>query len=833
MLEHRQEIVAYSPHVPIKLFMHRLGEVSRHWHRSLELLLVLEGELDIGVDAQSWHLKSDDILLVNASTMHSLHSSGAVLIAVQINPEKFIVPGDNPVDLYFECNSQNRAHPYGYAALKSLIAQMLKQGTGIGAAADYHHQALAYTFFATLVENFSVDRERSESASRKQLDRVKRILTYINDHYQDNLTLQQVAEVEGLSVPYLSMFFEKQMGINFSSYYSNLRLEHASEDLAETNDSIETIALRNGYAEPHSFIRAFKKHFGVLPSVYRKRQGEIMPVSGIRNGINYLALEPGNYLQQLSRYLPEHHELLPAVPVRQHKKYPVIDFSMQGRPFGRAIHKFIGVGSAHEILFQDVQTMLTEAQREIGFEYVKFHGLLSDEMMVCSRQGKTLQFSFVMIDKVLDFLIGIGLKPLIQLSFMPKCLAEQPEKSVYWSRFITSLPCDFAEWNQLVQATVRHLLVRYGHDLVRSWLFTVWNEPDVSDVMFSVGDDEKFREFYASTYRAIKCEDENLVVGAPSNLPIATETQNWMEAFLAWTLEHDCRPQFINIHYYSDDFENADADQHGPAGLTASCSFKADPDNFATFINRVREIRTNTSLQEVPIYLTEFNLTVSHRNLINDTCFTAAWLARNIMLNETQLDSFGFWSLTDLIGESQPHDELFHGGMGMFTRNGIRKPAFYLYWFARKLSGECIARGEDFVAVKNSEGIRILSWNYEHFNDLFARGQIFDMTSVNRYTPFNRQQARQMHLPLTGLPAERLIIREYFINRSQGSAFDQWVAMGAQPLATSDEVELLRQAVHPGYRKMIVTSQQGTYEYHATLEPHEVRLTEIKFADML
>jgi len=334
MLEHRQEIVSYSPQVPIKLFIHKLGDVSRHWHRSLELLLVLEGEVDITVDARTWHLKSDDILLVNASTMHSLHSSGAILIAVQINPEKFLVPESNPGNLYFDCNSQSRMHPEGYTALKTLVARMLKQGAGDGMAADYHNQALAYTFFATLLENFSVAREQSEQANRKQLDRIKRILTYINENYRDNLTLQQVADVEGLSVPYLSMFFEKKMGINFSSYYSNLRLEHAAEDLLESADSIESIAQRNGYAETHSFIRAFKKHFGILPSAYRKAQGELMPASGIRNGINYLAMEPGNYLQLLTRYLPQSNVVQPAAPAMHLQVCPTIDCAARGRPFG-------------------------------------------------------------------------------------------------------------------------------------------------------------------------------------------------------------------------------------------------------------------------------------------------------------------------------------------------------------------------------------------------------------------------------------------------------------------------------------------------------------------
>ncbi len=833
MLENRQELVAYSSRVPIKIFIHKLGEVSRHWHRSLELLMVLEGDIDITVDSQTWHLKSDDILLINSSTMHSLSSAGAVLIAVQINPGKFTVDKASPENLHFDCNSQKRENPAGYAALKTLIATMLKQGAGDSDFSDYHNQALAYTFFATLLENFKTDRDETEQANHKQLERTQRILSYINENYRDNLTLNQVADAEGISVPYLSTFFKKKIGVNFSSYYSNVRLEHAVEDMLETNDTIESVALRNGYTEPHTFIRAFKKHYGTIPSAYRKSQnGSISETAGI----NYLSIEPGNYLNQLTRYLQQPggqiQTTLPEVALQSGDTVqicPAVDYLSQGTLFGQAIHKFIGVGSAHELLRSDIQTMLADAQNTIGFEYVKFHGLLSDEMMVCSRVKGELNFSFVLVDQVIDYLLSIGLKPLIQLSFMPACLADQPDKRVYMDRFVTSLPKSLDEWMDLVRTTIGHLLSRYGRTQVRSWLFSVWNEPDISDQMFGVGDDEKFYQFYASTYHAVKEADSGLIFGAPSNLPIAQETRTWMNAFLDWTVRNDCPPQFLNIHYYADDFDGPAIDSSGSYSTVSTSSFKRDIDNFQNYIREVHKIRARTNLSGIPIYLTEFNLTVSHRNLLNDTCFIATWLARNVMLNADSLDSFGYWSLTDLIGEHPIEDELFHGGMGMFTKNGVRKPAFFFYQFAKRMIGERIALGDNYLIVRIDNGLRILCWNYEHFNNLFASGELFDMSSTNRYTLFNRQQKVQIRIPLKNLPSDSLKIREYYTNRSLGSAFDQWLAMGGQPLETRQEISWLKQSVRPGFRKSFSHANQGSLDFSASLEPHEVRLVEIDF----
>ena len=148
MLEQRHEIVGFSSDLPVKLFIHKLGDVSRHWHRSLELLLVLEGEIDIVVDNQAWHLAADDLILINANTMHALQSKGGVLLAVQIKGERLALRADGDEIPYFSCNSKAVDNKPGYDALKTLIARMVKQGSGGGDSANYHSMAIAYQLFA-------------------------------------------------------------------------------------------------------------------------------------------------------------------------------------------------------------------------------------------------------------------------------------------------------------------------------------------------------------------------------------------------------------------------------------------------------------------------------------------------------------------------------------------------------------------------------------------------------------------------------------------------------------------------------------------------------------
>ena len=112
---------------------------------------------------------------------------------------------------------------------------------------------------------------------------------------------------------------------------------------------------------------------------------------------------------------------------------------------------FTSVGRAAELLARNIQEMLTDLQKNIGFQYIKFHGILSDDMMVVSRIGQSLRFTYTLVDQALDFLLSIQLKPLIQLSFMPKELAKNPEKTVCYSPVITSPPANMNEWDLLME----------------------------------------------------------------------------------------------------------------------------------------------------------------------------------------------------------------------------------------------------------------------------------------------------------------------------------------------------------------------------------------------
>lgn len=828
-MKHNYEIIRFEEDLPINILLHRLGSVKKHWHKSIELLFILDGEVQLTVNDLHYSLCEEDIILINRNDLHELYSTDATLIAVQIDLERLALP-DGIENLRFDCFSQNNMNQ-SFQSIKQLIAQMVFSNAKDNHATYSYNLSLAYALVSQLLNHFQSAEQKNTLKTEKHLERLTNIMTYIKDHYQDNLTLNEVASREHLSAPYLSSFFDKYIGMNFSTYYDKLRIDYAVNDLISTDLSIEDIALKHGFSETRSFLRAFKKEYQTLPSVYRKNHKSIKKsLTSSDDLINYMDFEPSFALDKLNKYFETpkttHNLYLPGHKIKQVK--PVIT-DKDGIKLKHTIRTFTAVGRAKELLYTDIQNMLGELQATVGYDYIKFHGLFSDDLLVVKRKpNKELIFSFVMIDKVLDFLESINLKPLIQLSFMPEAMASIDDKHVFDAKMNTSLPRNIDEWNQLVDAFIHHIELRYGKNRIEDWLYCVWNEPDTSYQMFGVGDDQKFFDFYKSTYDTIKRINGNLVFGSPSLLLITKQNMDWAIKFLEWTQHFDCLPEFLNLHYYGDDFENSDTEN--ALSLPYKSKLSLDDLNFNKYIDQVKLLLKDFNLN-IPIYLTEWNVTVSHRNLINDTVFIGCYLAKNILSNYDRLDSFGYWSLTDFIEEFQLDNKLFHGGLGLFTYNGIKKPHYYVLDFISRLGKELIQTGDGYFITKEDDSLKIILYNYEHYNKIFADGNTYTMTHSNRYNAFSNHLSLDFQLPLIHLEPGNYLVKEYIVNQQHGSAFDKWVDIGSIELETPEDMNILKHLVAPNMQQYYQTVADHQLDYFTTLEPLEVKYVEIKKID--
>ena len=257
-------------------------------------------------------------------------------------------------------------------------------------------------------------------------------------------------------------------------------------------------------------------------------------------------------------------------------------------------------------------------------------------------------------------------------------------------------------------------------------------------------------------------------------------------------------------------------------------ALRENPDGFNDFVTQVRSERHQLNADAMPIFLTEWNNTPSQQDLLNDTCFKSCYIVKGILENYDRLDSFSYWSLTDWMGEAVQPKEMFFGGLGLFTANGVPKASYYAFKLLRQLGDTLLGRGNGWFVTRQDDRLRILLYNYRHFSHLYAQGERFDMTFTERYTPFSPEQMLDVHLSICDVEAGRYTVTETVINRSSGSAFDQWVAMGAVELTEPGELDTLASRSTPAINKYTLSTEGGALRLDAMLDMLEVRLIEIR-----
>lgn len=862
-MESIHEIIDFGSHIPIKFFIHSIGDVGRHWHQSVELLFVLYGQVQIFVRGQSYTLCEDDIIIINSYDIHELHADHAVLAAFQIKLSMFDANIEDFTRFRFDCNSSLSKSPEKYIPLKRLLARMIKTNAIQGDHSEVRNKALAYALLYELLSTYGTksDENRHSENSPDMLERMGNIMDFIHHNYDQKISLSDTARRFYISQAYLSRQFKKLIGVNFYDYLTDIRLKHGVELLCTGDAPIEQIAGESGFLNSRAFVNAFKKAYGMLPSAFRKSKTKLPPTkaSSFSRLDNYFDFEPSRYLAKLAGYLsedasePSTATSTPDIPPAA----IAIDCSCKSGKLRHTWRRLVCVGKANLLLYEDMRDTLRLLQKNIGYKYIKFHGIFDDDMMVYDEDDYgNVTLSFTYVDKILDFLQSIRLRPLLQLSFMPTRLAAPGGHRIFEGKSCIAPPSDITKWNRLVGSFMVHLLERYGKAEVSHWPVCFWNEPDTSSHMFGFDNDAEYQNLYLQTYRTVKKLCPEILFGSSSYVYDTLLDMDWNESYITFCRENNCWPDFINFHFYpmvsnASDRSKTEVDYelpwnrrhlkyHESGNFMAQVlealkqmplyRHMADAASIHGPLNgpdRVPAIGSNhvptIGSDRVPVYcMTEWNSTVSHRDWLSDTAWKGAYIAKNILENYDAVECFGYWTCTDLIEEQKMPGELFHGGLGMFTFNHLPKPPYHVFCMLAKLGDTLIARGDGyFVTKKEGDYIAIL-YNYRHYSRLYAQGELFNMTSTNRYTAFPHEDLLSLHLKFAGLDASSYILSETYVNKNHGSVFDQWLRMGAMPL-DAEEMERLGALSEAMQTKRLVFTDNGALDYIVTMEPHEVR----------
>ncbi|MDP9037721.1 MAG: glycosyl hydrolase family 39 [Acidobacteriota bacterium] len=464
----------------------------------------------------------------------------------------------------------------------------------------------------------------------------------------------------------------------------------------------------------------------------------------------------------------------------------LIDVEAPTTPFPHVWEQTFGSGRAILSLRESYRQDLRTVKQATGLESVRFHGIFMDEVGLydpdrriqnpglaaeAARDASVYNFSYV--DQIYDGLLDNGVRPYVELSFMPKKMASDPAAlHAFWYKPNVSPPKDYAVWDAMIRAFGQHLVVRYGLDEVAHWKFEVWNEPNID---FWVGEPKQptYFELYDHTARALKAVSPRLQVGGPSTAQAA-----WVAEFLAHAKANGVPVDFVSTHVYANDTA------HDVLGSDENIARET---MVWRAVTKVHDQIARSAYPKTPLIFSEYNASYANEPNVTDSVFMGPWLANTIRLCDGLTQGMSYWAFSDVFEEQGVVRSPFYGGFGVIGADHIPKPALNVFRILHKLGERRMAVSSESAlgTVLPGGGAAVALWNYAPPDGTGAA-----------YTLPKAQAAplRSFDVEFRGLPAGASA-QIWRVDEDHGNVLKAYDAMG-RPAGdlTAEQVKQLRAA---------------------------------------
>lgn len=438
-----------------------------------------------------------------------------------------------------------------------------------------------------------------------------------------------------------------------------------------------------------------------------------------------------------------------------------IDASAPAHPFPHFWEKMFGSGRAILTLRQSYRQDLRDVKQITGFEYVRFHAIFHDEVGIYDEddQGHAL-YNFSYADQIYDGLLANGVRPFVELSFMPKKLAAKEALHAFWYKQNVSPPKDWNKWDDLITQFTRHLVDRYGIDEVAQWYFEVWNEPNLD---FWTGEPKQatYWQLYDHTARSIKQVSPRLRVGGP-----ATAQAAWADAFIRHCAENKVPVDFVSSHVYGND----------RAQDVFGTDEKIPRDQMVCrAVKKVHDQIRSSIMPNLPLIWTEYNASYFNEPAVTDSIYIGPWLAETIRQCDGLVEIMSYWTFSDVFEEQGVVKQPFYGGFGLIAADDIPKPSYNTFKLLHRLGDERISIDSNSVLVTRQRdgSLVVAAWNL--------------------VPPDQAGVSKTIHLRFEHLAGSR---RAYIsrVDRDHGDVHPAYEKMGQPRYPTQEQLKVLQQA---------------------------------------
>lgn len=782
---------------------------TTHFHQNLEIIYVLEGAMEIQIESESYQMEKGDFLLVNANKRHSLHETGGELLLASFYVNFSMLTeymGTN--QLLFWCNtSVDKSEAYGQ--MKRALDRILNRFYDREKEGAIYLNSIYYEVVYLLTSYFMIkaDDARMKESFTPDNSRVFEIQNYVQANYQKQLRLNDLAKKLYLSNAYLSKYIKKHFGLSFLEYVNNVRLFHAVEELIYSEKKITRIALDNGFPTTASFNKAFKEIYHMTPSAYRQDIVRSEKEEKETEGEKREEID-----KRVRKYLTGKTVVEDDIITRNMNLY-VVDTN-ETTELKQPWSKIINMCDIDALLSYDVQRQILLMQKEIGFSYIRIYNLFKQDMYDEAEDGGK-NYNFSRIDRGLDFLVENGLKPYIELAFKPVDVnyTINSPASAKQNEIIFH---DSESYEKVMTELASHLANRYGVDEIEDWYFELWKD----DRMNMLDANGWYFDCFEIGYKALKKISSRIRVGG-SGFALGYDNFQYKKLIDNWKQRKN-QPDFISVYAYSYLLLQQDGVYFGKRSLDNS------------FVKNQLDLFKNVLEEEdfVPaeLHITEWNLTISNRNCINDSCAQGAYIVKTCIECEGAADMMGYWHGSDLHTEYYDSDAVLYGDNGLLTRDGVKKPSFYAFHFLHLLKQRLLGKTENAILTTDGRGIyTIVCHNCKKLNYRYPMIDEKDIKVEGMNELYEDLDSIHFKFQINHVENGDYTMRIFYVNEENGSIQNIWKDMGYINNLSKSEIEYMRRNANPKVDMRRIHVEDHVLRIETKLKAHEIRALDIHY----
>lgn len=693
------------------------------------ILFQLKGKSIIHLNVFSHHMEKGFITIVNRNERYSVETSDKsdILINLSIDNTYFLSLYDDFLTTSFECFPQDEkvGKIDGVNQLRIELSQFLIFYLNNFDTKNINLYIILNKIILTLISYFK--KESDIQTSYIMDKRIVNIMKYIEKNFNEDITIEGLANQYYISSSTLSKLFKSETGKYFSDYLNEIRVSKSLKDLLYTGNSIEDIALQYGFNNSKTYRRRFKQFYGLSPTDYK----------------NKTALDEDNYDKNLVDFSLQDYksedifetvysyinipkkDMESNLTVENHTKL-IIDYNINRNQI--LPDKIVHMGSLDSLLEFDIISQLDMVIKEIGVDYIGISSIyeffpgsykvfVNEELQVYSNLGK--------FDPIVEMLLNKNIGLFYQINLRDGDRGYESGENA----------------KQLIEF-LKYVKNMYGNQLFKKLKINfIFSDENLND---------EYNQFY-NIYSKLKEFDSSIKFGAsiPLRLPDYTfSTKEDMEVYsksiapLCDFLSFSCDPNEIYEHRKDMIMDMEIFDEY-------------------VYKESVKIKNTLSSFSiNLPIILTEWNTLTGERQDINGIFFRAAIILQEKLKLDLEITAYGFWINAGIYNKFKFNKLNKYNGLELFHNYNGKKPVYHALSLASRLKGNILFLGKNSMLLSHDDEYQLLLWNSNYFNP-----------SLSRKVNFLESQAVSYHIEIPDIQNNHYQVKRFDLNRYAGAIY--------------------------------------------------------------